>query len=659
MLHNVLGQELGGLAVNFTPHQYQRRAIGHLLDTDRAALWASPGAGKTAIVLSALTVLAAEAGRTLVIAPLRVCQTVWRQEAKKWDEFRHLRFSFLHGPTKDAELRRTDADVWLINPEGVQWLCDTLPPGMSIPFDTLVIDEATKFKNSRAVRSKLLRKHISRCKRRWQLTGTPAPNGYIDLFGQFLILDDGAALGKYITHFRDRYFTQAFNGFDYEIRPGAEKQIEERIAPAVRRMNADDYVDMPALIPDIRYVTLDATSRGRYTAMKQQMLATLGEGEVITAANAAAVYSKLKQMANGAVYDEGGGTHVIHNEKLLAVEELVDELQGEPLLVAYEFKHDLNRLLEKFPGTPWIGGGASTKQVMAAVTLWNSGSLPLLFAHPASAGHGLNLQGSAASHICWVAPIWDLELWEQFIRRVWRQGNTAQHVFNHILIAQNTIDELVLSAVEGKAATQTRLLDSINQELGVIDMMQKLPSGPGPQGETKATTPKGWGAQAAEPARHDRQAAAPQAAAPRALPAGWGAPQAEQPAPEPAMTNGGGGFGAETTGDQREEIRAALQGAGGFSPELAQRARELASDVGVTQGADGSSASDTPLPAQQLGIAPKRTRTKRAETVAPPPNLGGEGYGDGVAALIDLARSANDEGIRLSAALALTGRLPA
>lgn len=636
--------------MNFTPHQYQRRAIEHLLTVDRAALWASPGAGKTAIVLSALVQLGERAGRTLVIAPLRVCQTVWRQEAKKWDEFRDLRFSFLHGPDKDKELKRNDVDVWLMNPEGVQWLCENLPPGMSIPFDTLVIDESTRFKNSRAKRNKMLRKHIGRCKRRWQLTGTPAPNGYIDLFGQFLMLDDGKSLGKYITHFRDRFFGQGFDGFTYEIRPGAEKQIEERIAPLVRRMNSDDYVDMPGLVPDPRYVTLDAEARAKYTKMKQKMLAEIG-GEVIKAANAAAVYSKLKQMANGAVYDESGNAHVIHNEKLSAIEELTDELQGEPLLVAYEFKHDLKRLLEKFPGTPWIGGGASTKQVMEAVEAWNRGELPLLFAHPASAGHGLNLQGSAAAHICWLSPIWDLELWEQFIRRVWRQGNVAQHVFNHIIVADNTIDELVLTALDGKATTQTRLLDSINQELGVRDM-PKLPAGP----ETQARTlPKGWGAAPSE--NPDRQEREPEQARP--APAGWGAPSrnASDPStPHTERPTTARQFGAENTSDQREEIKEALRGAGGFSAEVT-KARE--------QVANGHDYPDEQSPAFENRDEGKTDAPAGPETETPTPRRGrkpgttkapwvtDEDRNAAVVTLRDLCRDDHPVEIRLAAAQSL------
>lgn len=282
-------------------HAYQRRAVEHLTNNAVAALFLDPGLGKTGIVLEAFRRLKESciAKRMLVVAPLRVCQTVWRQEGQKWTEFRDLRFSLLHGPKK-AERLKDDADVWLINPEGVDWLCQQFE-GKALPWDTVVIDELTKFKNPQAKRSKALRRRIERAQRKWGLTGTPAPNGLMDLFGQFLVLDNGAALGKYITHFRDQYFQVDFDGYSYNLMPGAEKRIEDRIRPYVLRMSAEEYLELPPIVDDVRELQLSPEARKLYEQIKKDMIAQLPEGTV-TGANAAAIYSKLKQCANGAVY---------------------------------------------------------------------------------------------------------------------------------------------------------------------------------------------------------------------------------------------------------------------------------------------------------------------------------------------------------------------
>lgn len=445
------------------------------------------------------------AKRMLVVAPLRVCQSVWRQEGVKWTQFRDLRFSLLHGAKKRARLA-DDADIWLINPEGVAWLAK-LYMGRPLPFDTVVIDELTKFKNARAERHKALRPRISQAARRWGLTGTPAPNGYMDLFGQFLILDDGAALGKYITHYRDTYFSLGYDGFTYNLAPGAGQRVEERVRPYVLRMSADDYLEMPPLIDDVRLLGIEPGPRKVYEQMKQDMITELPEG-VVTGANAAAVYSKLAQMANGAVYTgPDKAVALIHDTKLEALEELIEELAGQPLLLAYEFRHDLERLRKHFGAeTPYIGSGVGEADATRIMAAWNRNEIPLLLAHPASTGHGLNLQEGAAAHICWFSPTWDFELYDQFIRRVRRQGNDAQRIFNHLLVARGTVDELKLEALKVKDTTQGRLLNALNAEIlrdadnpatvsavapyEENEMVTKLPR---QGGETSAPiTPRGW-----------------------------------------------------------------------------------------------------------------------------------------------------------------------
>lgn len=533
-----------------------------------AALFLDPGLGKTSIVLDAFSRLKAAgmASRMLVVAPLRVCQTVWRQEGQRWTEFRDLRFSLLHGPKK-AERLRDDADVWLINPEGVAWLAKQ-KFGMALPWDTVVIDELTKFKNHGAERHKALRPRLKHVARKWGLTGTPAPNGYMDLFGQMLLLDDGAALDRFVTHFRDAYFQVDFDGFTYNLMPGAEKRIEEKIRPYVLRMSAEDYLELPPITDDVRLLELEPAARSTYARMKKDMLAELPEG-VVTGANAAAVYSKLAQMANGAVYmgDDKRTVSPIHNAKLEALDELVEELAGQQLLLAYEFNHDLERLKAHFgPKLAYIGAGASERYVEGIVQAWNRGNLPLLACHPASAAHGLNLQHSSCAHVAWFSPIWDLELYQQFIRRIRRQGNDAQRIVNHLLCVRDTIDELKLEALRDKDVTQERLLRSLNAEItGEKEptmTVQKLSRQADAGGEQRIL-PRGW-----------RRPAAPSATQ---------SPDAEATAQQGTVSN---------IEEQRERIQATLKGTFGAVTDQNSAEREMA----ITMG-------DGPTPAEKARAA--------------------------------------------------------
>lgn len=461
------------------PHAYQEKAVEFLLDRGAAALFLDPGLGKTSITLEVFRQLK-EIGATekmLVVAPLRVCQLVWEQEALEWSQFRHLKFSMLHGPKKEARLEE-DADIYLINPEGIQWLASKyyntknkyFYRDKKFPFDTVVIDELTKFKNSQSVRHKALMPLMGKTARRWGLTGTPIPNGYLDLFGQMKILDGGLALGTYYSHYRSKYFEQDFTGFGYDLRRGADKQIEEAIRPYVLRMAAKDYLELPPLIEDIRPVVMPPKARKQYEEMKKEMLLELG-GEVIEAGNAAAVYSKLKQMSNGAVYAGDGvfeprKTIEIHEAKLDALEDLIEEMAGAPLLVAYEFNHDLVRLKKRFGQmVPYIGSGVTGKTAKIIERDWNRGKIPLMFAHPASAGHGLNFQKGNACHIGWFSCTWDYELYDQFIQRILRQGNKALRVFNHIFITENSIDQKTRDAIRGKALTQNEFCEALNDEI--------------------------------------------------------------------------------------------------------------------------------------------------------------------------------------------------
>lgn len=505
------------------------RAVEHLVTHRSALIPLKPGGRKTSITLAAFCQLqvSGQVKTMLVIAPLRVCRQVWRQEAAKWSQFRHLKFALLHGAKKDEALR-SGADVYLINPEGVAWLCKQYM-GRQLPFDIVTVDELTKFKNHQSERSKALRPRIERVAWKWGLTGSLAPNGYLDIFGQILLLDGGVALGRYITHYRDSYFTVDYDGFSYNLMPGADKRITTKIAPYALAVDESDYAQLPPLVDNPILLDLDKAGRATYEKMKKDMLAELPEG-IVTASNAAACYSKLSQMANGAVYvgDNKQAASHIHDLKLDAIEELLEELQGEPLLVGYEFNHDLDRLRERFGVVdkatgkkviPYLGRGTTAAQEDQWIRDWNLGKLPLLCAHPASAGHGLNMQGASAANVAWFGITWDFELFDQFIRRIWRSGTQAVQVFNHLLIVRGTIDELKLEALRAKDMTQTGLLRALNRAISreaadaqgrgdfALDdrrlptMVARLSTqNPVPQGHAAAQTepvrPKGWGAPA-------------------------------------------------------------------------------------------------------------------------------------------------------------------
>ena len=458
----------------WVPHDYQKRAEKFLTDNQAAALFLDPGLGKTSITLSAFDKLRSLgiAKKMLVIAPLRVCQLVWEQEGQEWDQFKHLKFALLHGSKKN-QLLRSDADIFLINPEGVAWLTKKYFKKKTKVqrwiFDTVTIDELTRFKNAQSVRHKALMPFMAGTTRRWGLTGTPIPNGYLDLFGQMKVLDGGLSLGQWFTRFRDKYFEADYSGFKYLLRRGGSKNIEAAIKPYVLRMAANDYLTLPPRIDDIRSVVMPKEARKIYEEMKKEMVAQLEEG-TIEAGNSAAVYSKLKQMANGAVYAGDGVFEpkkviYIHDAKIEALAELVEELAGTPLLVGYEFKHDLARLQEVFPDAPYIGSGVTGDQVKQIEKDWNANKLPILFAHPASAGHGLNFQKGNAFHIAWFSATWDYELYDQFIKRVLRQGNKATTVFNHIFIVEDTIDNKTREAILQKGFTQDAFCDALNAEI--------------------------------------------------------------------------------------------------------------------------------------------------------------------------------------------------
>ena len=459
-----------------------------MLEHAASALFLDPGLGKTSITLAAIKLLKQKQvlDKALIIAPLRVCYSVWPKEVDKWTDFDGIKVAVLHGPKKDEALK-SEADVYVINPEGLDWLLQVkktktttgktkvdvdLRRFKALGFDTLVVDELSKFKHTNTNRFKALKLVLNTFRRRWGLTGSPAPNGLLDLFGQCFVLDQGRTLGPYISHYRMKYFVPSHDGFSWNIREGAEQEIYDRIRPLALRMAADDYLDMPMLIENNIRVDLPDNVMRVYDQLEEDLIAKL-DSKVVVASTAAAASMKCRQVANGGIYLDPEVQALVklpkskrewvnlHTEKVDALADLIEELQGSPLLVAYDFEHDLDRLREKLGhDIPYIGGGVSAKRSAELEALWNAGKLPVLLGHPQAIAHGLNLQ-EMGNHVCWHSLTWDYELYDQFIRRVLRQGNKSKKVFCHHIMAKGTIDEAVLAALKSKRKGQNALFDAL------------------------------------------------------------------------------------------------------------------------------------------------------------------------------------------------------
>ena len=442
--------------MKFVPHDYQTYAIQKLLDLPEAGLFLDMGLGKTVTTLTAIRKLMYEefaVNKVLVIAPLRVAEDTWTTECSKWDHLKDLRISQVLGtPAKRLAALREDADIYVTNRENVPWLVEQCRKDW--PFDMVVVDELSSFKSSKAQRFRSLRQVRPMVRRFVGLTGTPSPNGLLDLWPQMYLIDRGERLGKTVSMYRNRYFTPGkTNGhvvYSYELKRGAQA-IQKKISDVCISMRAEDYLDMPGLTVNDIEVRLSPEEYKVYRGMEDEQLA-LVDGEEVTAFSAASVYNKLLQMANGGVYTDAGGVVEVHSRKTDALAEIVEASQGQPILVFYHYRHDLTRLRKAFPEAKTLGG---TEDIRA----WNEGRIRMLLAQPASMGHGLNLQ--AGGHIIvWYGLTWSLELYEQANARLYRQGQ--QHgVVIHRLIAEGTIDRQVATRLEKKAWTQDSLLDAL------------------------------------------------------------------------------------------------------------------------------------------------------------------------------------------------------
>lgn len=449
----------------YNPHDYQRYATEFILSHPIAAVILQMGLGKTVCTLDAINRLmydSFEVSKVLVIAPLRVAKVTWSDEIKKWDNLSHLRYSVAIGTEKERiEALKKNADIYIINRENVQWLVEKSK--VPFEFDMVVIDELSSFKNWNSKRFKAFMQVRPRVKRIVGLTGTPSPNGMMDLFAQFKCLDMGARLGRFITQYRNQYFVpDRMNGqivYSYRLRPGAEKQIYDKIDDITISMKAMDHLKMPELIETRYPVYMDEVEQAQYDEMREDYLLPYKE-EAITAANAAALSGKLCQMANGAIYSESGETVHIHDRKLEALEDIIEAAQG-PILLCYWFKHDLERITGKLEQLKVSYSRIVTEE---NIRKWNEGKYDVGLIHPASAGHGLNLQHSS-NHIVWFGLTWSLELYQQTNARLWRQGQKQDTVVVQHIVTAGTIDEDILDALQSKDASQTRLIDAVKARL--------------------------------------------------------------------------------------------------------------------------------------------------------------------------------------------------
>lgn len=447
--------------MKYKPYDYQTFATDFVLEHPACGLILDMGLGKSVITLTALWSLLLDSfdvGKVLVVAPKRVAENTWPTELKKWEHLDGLTWSLVLGSEKDrrAALQRR-AKIYIINRENVTWLVDNY----RWDFDTLVIDELSSFKSSKAQRFRALKRVRPRISRVIGLTGTPQPNGLLDLWPQMYLLDMGQRLGRFVGGYRERFFLPDKRNreviYSYKPKEGAEEKIYELISDICISMKAADYLDMPELVASRVEVQMNAKERKLYEGFERDMVLHLKDGD-LDAVNAAALSGKLVQMANGAVYGENRKVHHIHDRKLDALEDIIEAANGKPLLVAYWYKHDLERIRQRFE--------VRTIDTPKDIADWNEGKIPVALIHPASAGHGLNLQDSGST-IVWFGLTWSLELYQQLNARLWRQGQKHTVVIQHI-VAAGTHDEDIMNALEKKDMSQTALIAAVKARIGGV-----------------------------------------------------------------------------------------------------------------------------------------------------------------------------------------------
>lgn len=458
-------------------HDYQKRAGTFIKDNPSCALWVDMGLGKTVTVLTAVSDLIDnfEARRVLVIAPLRVAHTTWPDEVRQWGHTSHLNVRVIDGrAAKRREILLNDkSEIHVISRDLVQWLVNELyknrdlyPAHVTLgavdghpwPYDMVVIDEASSFKSSSTKRFKSLRKMLPYIDRLVELTGTPASNGLLDVWSQVFLLDRGKRLGKTFSSFRSRFFVPDFHGYTWTLKKGADREIYDLLADLCLTLTAEDYLQLPDRLDNVVHVELPDSARKQYQQLERDFLAEVGD-DIVEVLHAAALSNKLLQFANGAIYtDEDRNWSVVHDAKLDALAEIVEEAAGRPLLVAHNYQTDAKRIVERFPQAEQLDKDPET------IARWNRGEIPMLLAHPASAGHGLNLQHGGDT-IVWFGLNWSLELYQQFNARLHRQGQQRPVIIHH-LVARDTVDETVMTALASKDVTQRALLNALKEDIG-------------------------------------------------------------------------------------------------------------------------------------------------------------------------------------------------
>ncbi|MGO0094350.1 SNF2-related protein [Streptococcus suis] len=457
--------------MKLTLHNYQVVAKDFIMGHPHAAVILDMGMGKTATTLSAVNELMFdrfEVTKVLVIAPLRVANTVWSDEIEQWSELRHLRYSKIVGTPKQRMVAlQKDADIYIVNRENLPWLVEQCSPYFK--WDMVVIDELSSFKSWQSKRFKAFMAMRPYMKRIVGLTGTPSSNGLMDLFAEFKVIDGGERLGRFIGEFRSRYFEEGRrNGnivYEYIPMDYAECQIQDKISDITISMKALDYLDMPELISTKKLVRMTEKEKEKYIQFKKEYVLSELDGLEVTAANAASLTSKLVQLSNGAVYSDDHSVVALHEQKLDALEDILESANGEPVLVAYWFKHDLARILGRLEKLKVKSRVLKTEE---DIREWNKGNVSVGLLHPAGAGHGLNLQ-KGGHHLVWFGLTWSLELYQQTNARLWRQGQEAETVVIQHIVTEGTIDEEILKALENKDAQQERLIAAVKAQVGGAD----------------------------------------------------------------------------------------------------------------------------------------------------------------------------------------------
>ncbi|WP_105116714.1 DEAD/DEAH box helicase [Streptococcus suis] len=457
--------------MKLTLHNYQVVAKDFIISHPNAAVILDMGMGKTATTLSAVNELMFdrfEVAKVLVIAPLRVANTVWSDEIEQWAELRHLRYSKIVGTPKQRKVAlQKDADIYIVNRENLPWLVEQCSPYFK--WDMVVIDELSSFKSWQSKRFKAFMAMRPYMKRIVGLTGTPSSNGLMDLFAEFKVIDGGERLGRFIGEFRSRYFEEGRrNGnivYEYIPMDYAECQIQDKISDITISMKALDYLDMPDLISTKKLVRMSEKEKEKYSQFKKEYVLSELDGLEVTAANAASLTNKLVQLSNGAVYSEDHTVVPLHEQKLDALEDILESANGETVLVAYWFKHDLARIIGRLEKLKVKSRVLKTEE---DIREWNKGNVPVGLLHPAGAGHGLNLQ-KGGHHLVWFGLTWSLELYQQTNARLWRQGQEAETVVIQHIVTEGTIDEEILKALENKDAQQERLIAAVKAQVGGAD----------------------------------------------------------------------------------------------------------------------------------------------------------------------------------------------